>query len=547
MTRFSNRADRAIPWNVATWSVAQKVAQCLMVGYEGTLQTLDETPMLKRLLDCGLGGVITFRRNYQDYAPEEAFRVVSMHHRLQSALPPEGPPLWLAVDQEGGQIERLPFWLFPTCLSPLAIGHAQDPQGTAGRNYEQLAQHLAWLGLNFNFVPTLDLNLNPDNPIIGVRAFGQDPQLASQLGQIAINQHLAVGVMPAIKHFPGHGNGSVDSHVALPELVWTETESGVFDEAIQAGAPVVLVSHGYYPALQSAEGYGPATASQNVIQGLLRQQYGFNGVVISDDMTMGAVIEHFKSPVEAALACVSAGVDMLVYQTANTAVLDVYDALVDAYSTGKLPIAHLDASVERILQAKARQGLMERPLLPAQETIEQAFAPETLALKSENLAYEGLCWLKRPAVPFKPTDNLLVLAPDRQAIHHYQGDLLYAPSIQQAFEAAGFQAVTVVNYTPKAPIESLKLPNASFDGVLWLTWNPHLDPSQGLLTVQLQQKYGQTPLWLASLGMHDVPLNGTYSAHIGLWSYRPATIARLPNWLLEQSCRWLQDLSNQVN
>jgi beta-N-acetylhexosaminidase len=537
MTRFFNKAARVIPWDVATWSVAQKVAQCLMVGYEGTLQTLDEAPILKHLLDCGLGGVITFRRNYQAFAPGDACRVASMHHRLQSALSPEAPPLWVAVDQEGGQIERLPFWLFPTCLSPLAIGHAHDPQGTARQNYKQLAQHLAWLGLNFNFAPTLDLNLNPDNPIIGVRAFGHDPQLASQLGQVAINQHLAFGVVPAIKHFPGHGNGSVDSHVALPELVWTETESRVFEEAIKAGAPVVLVSHGYYPALQSAEGYGPATASPKVIQGLLRQQYGFHGVVISDDMTMGAVIEHFKSPVEAALACVAAGVDMLVYQTANTTVLNVYDALVDAYCSGKLPITQLDASVERILQAKTHQGLAKRPLLPDKETIKLAFVPETLALKSEKLAPEGLCWLKRPALPLKPTDKILVVAPDRQAIHHYQGDLVYAPSLQQVFEAAGFQAVRVVNYTPKAPIERLRLPNASFDAVVWLTWNPRLDWSQGLLAAQLQQQYGQTPLWLASVGMHDVPPSGTYSAHIGLWSYRPATLAWLPRLLLDQPCQ----------
>ena len=522
-----------LSWNISGWSIEQKVAQCLMVGFEGTFASPDETSYLTELLQLGLGGIITFRRNYQGFQPGEAGQVTAMHQRLQASLPKTAPPLWIGIDQEGGQIERLPFWLFPTSLSPLAIGHANNPAKTATLNYQQMAQHLALLGINFNFVPTLDLNLNPNNPIIGVRAFGDNPELTHQLGQIAINQHLEHNVLPIIKHFPGHGNGSVDSHLDLPELVWTETESEVFHRAIQANAPVVLVSHGYYPALQTEEGFGPATASQAVIQTLLRQQYGFDGVVISDDMTMGAVTKHFKSQEDAAIACLSAGVDMLVYQTADESVSKVFNAIVQAYQSGLLKESDLDASVQRILAAKATHGLSSHSTQNIDtRRIQEAFAPKRLEEKSLELAKQGVTWLSTPKTSLKQSDRLLVIAPDRNAIHHYQGDLEHTPDLKAAFTNAGFEHVTLVTYTPKAADQVRLNEDESYEAVLWLTWNPNLDSSQAVLSQAIEIHFPQTPLWLVSIGMHDLPEGMQATAHLGLWSFRPVTIQAMMNHLL---------------
>ena len=180
-----------------TLSLEQKIAQLFMLGYEG------KTPsaILDKFLEAGLGGIIFFRDNFQHFSKSQD--VQQLLQTFQDKRLDSSPELFLSLDQEGGQVERLPHTIFPSLITPLAIAMSNNSLDLAKQTYTTMAAHLAALGFNFNYAPTLDVNLEAKNPIIGVRAFGDDPKQVWQLGKIAEDCLWEAGVIPVGKHFPG--------------------------------------------------------------------------------------------------------------------------------------------------------------------------------------------------------------------------------------------------------------------------------------------------------------------------------------------------------
>ena len=248
------------------------------------------------------GGIILFKRNAG--TPDAVAALTAALHALPSH------PI-VAIDHEGGRVMRLgePFTRFPPAAD---IGRRHDPD-LAYRVGRAMAAELAGVGIDLSFAPVLDVNSNPANPVIGDRAFGSDPALVADLGVAMMRGLRDGGVVPCGKHFPGHGDTATDSHVELPTVSRSRAELErleliPFRAAIAAGIPMLMTAHVRYPALDPEY---PATLSRKILNGLLRDDMGFTGVVASDDLDMRAISNH-QTIGAAAIGTLHAGADVLL-------------------------------------------------------------------------------------------------------------------------------------------------------------------------------------------------------------------------------------------
>ncbi len=538
----------------------KQVAQLFMVGYEGReLQS-----GLRRFLEAGVGGLIFFRDNFESYPQADEPHVVLTAHaiwRLLSDLrkmspADSSPPPLFGIDQEGGQVERLPHTMFPTTVTPRAVALAQNSDAQAQAIYRLMAMRLAALGFNLNFCPTLDVNLNARNPIIGVRAFGDDPETVWRLGHIAIQEMMAAGIIPVGKHFPGHGNGTVDSHLDLPTLHYTETELYPFQQAILSDLPAMLVAHGVYPALQttSEEQALPSSASPVVLQTLLREKCGFKGVIITDDLCMGAITRH-RNPVEAALAALRAGVDILLYRRSGDEEWNVYQAVLEAFRSGDLPISLLEQSLVRIAALKNR---FSRSFEQTRFN-ETEWAPDVCRREADQAALAtvsilGGALVEAPSegpLPVPLTSRLLLVHPDRSNLGNYAWDVATSENLDVIFRQVGFQTVHSVAY----PFQQALAISNQLDGltqspdyIVFVAFNALLNEEQALLYRQLQERFPQAALILVSAATpYDAQLMPDCRLHLGLCSYRPASMRALAQIVAQGLSLLLVDSTNDVS
>lgn len=323
-------------------SVPSTIGSLLSVGIPGP--TLDaETRAL--LDEIQPGGVILFRRNVGDRTVEQIAELIADLHALPSA------PL-VSVDHEGGRVMRFgePFTHFPAAA---AIGRTGDPQ-FAEQVGLAMGLELRSVGIDLTYAPVLDVHSNPDNPVIGDRSFGSDPQLVVQMAMAQMRGLQAAGVMPCGKHFPGHGDTATDSHFELPRVDRTRdelerVETAPFRAAIAAGIPMLMSAHVNYPALDPDH---PATLSALILQGLLRDDYGFDGVIASDDLDMRAITDH-HSMGDAAVATLLAGVDNLLICQNLEHGKQAAAAIAVALQDGRLTEARLATSVRRLQAMRA--------------------------------------------------------------------------------------------------------------------------------------------------------------------------------------------------
>ena len=327
-------------------SIRQKVGQLLVAGVAGT--TAGETARVA-IEDDQVGGVILFGRNVTDTA-----QLARLNSDL-NALNGDYIPLFLCVDEEGGTVSRMPGELVDL-PSMETYGKAGDAH-LAYEAGEALAAECAAFGFNLDFAPVLDVWSNPDNTVIGKRAFGADPETVSVMGMSVLSGLWDQDVVPVVKHFPGHGDTAADSHYGLPIVTKSveqleQLELVPFRAAIDQGAPAVMVAHILMTALDDAR---PASLSPAVVNGLLREQMGFDGVVCTDDLTMKAVSDTWGMG-EAAVMAVEAGCDLLLvcHQSDNLAA--AREALLAAVDSGRISAQRLDESVRRILTLKASCG-----------------------------------------------------------------------------------------------------------------------------------------------------------------------------------------------
>ncbi|WML38177.1 beta-N-acetylhexosaminidase [Neobacillus sp. OS1-2] len=334
---------------ISKMSLEDKIGQMILAGISGT--TMD-TNTKKLLSQYHVGGIIFYKNNLE--TPAQTVQLINQLKKGNSS----NLPLFLGTDQEGGRVTRLPGGLvnFPPNTQ---IGKVNNPQfsykvGTL------LGQEVNEFGLNLDFAPVLDINSNPNNPVIGDRSFGDNPEVVSELGIQTMKGIQSQNIISTVKHFPGHGDTSVDSHLELPIVNKSleelkKLELIPFERAIDHGADVVMVAHILLPQLDQTN---PASMSKAVMTDLLRKQLGFTGVTITDDMTMGAITEHFDIG-KAAVESVKAGSDIILVGHDYNNVVKIVSSLKTAVQNGEISVQRVNESIERIIQLKKKYNLKD--------------------------------------------------------------------------------------------------------------------------------------------------------------------------------------------
>ena len=375
---------RWVERTLSRMTLEEKVGQLIACRYAGNFFPADSEGWA-RLRDLigkyKVGGMIVFGG--------DAYETAHLNNALQTLA---AVPLLIASDLERGAGTQITgSTLFPTIMG---IG-ASDSEELAETMGKITALEGRALGIHVTYAPVVDVNINPDNPIINTRAIGEDPAQVSRLAAAFIRGCQANGMLATAKHFPGHGDTDQDSHSLLPTIAadrerLERVELYPYRKVIEAGVQAVMVSHLNVPALDGGSGL-PATVSPAIITGVLRKELGFKGLIVTDAMEMGGITSMFPDN-EASLKALQAGIDMVLLPLEPEKVIPY---LVAAARDGRLPAARIEESVRRILEAKARLGLPENKLvdvaaLPAKigtkehlKEAERAFEKATTLVKNE--------------------------------------------------------------------------------------------------------------------------------------------------------------------
>ncbi|CAI6021103.1 beta-N-acetylhexosaminidase [Cohnella sp. JJ-181] len=369
----SDGAPDSIPTRVARMSLQEKIGQMILAGFEGS--SLPDAATLRMIREDRIGGVILYKDNIADLP-----KTVKLVNAIKAANAKAGnAPIFVSVDQEGGKVSRMPA-SYAKIPEAAAVGLTGSDK-LAERMGELLARQVGSAGFNVDFTPVLDINSNPDNPVIGTRSFGATADVVTHAGLAAMRGLREEGIVSVVKHFPGHGDTSVDSHLDLPVLNKTAEQLAKlewipFKAAIGQQADAVMVAHILFPKIDPD---APASFSKVIIGEQLRGKLGYKGVVITDDMTMGAIAKHYDLA-DAAVKSVQAGSDILLVAHGYDVERKVYEALQSAVRSGKLPETRIDESVTRILALKDRYKLTDKAVpLPQLTQLNE----DTAAWKSE--------------------------------------------------------------------------------------------------------------------------------------------------------------------
>lgn len=402
--RQENSTSASVASIVRRMSLEQKVGQLIVATVPGTAAPDGGAGLVARY---HLGGVIYFSQNVHN-----ARQLAAFSNGLQRAAMAQSPgiPLTIGTDQEGGIVSRLD-GVLTTFPGQMAGGATRDP-ALASSEAEAIGNELRAVGVNLDYAPVADVNVDPANPVIGIRAFGSDPALASQMTSAAIAGFHRAGIATAAKHFPGHGDTDTDSHTGLPVIhhslrQWQQIDAPPFEAAIRGGTDMILSAHISVPALDPSG--GPATLSYRIITGLLRGKLGYKGVITTDSLLMTGVRLQYSNA-QIAVHAIQAGCDeLLMPEDVSTA----YHAVLAAVRDGQIPQSRLDASVTRILTLKAARGILDGPYADAAAAPARVSTPSDVAT-AQRVADRSITLVRdtRHLLPLARGKRLYVAGPD---------------------------------------------------------------------------------------------------------------------------------------
>ncbi|MBA3872226.1 MAG: hypothetical protein H0X30_24030 [Anaerolineae bacterium] len=456
---------------LANLTLEQRVAQMFIVNLYGSQLTEAGRDFLTQLQP---GGLVLLPENI--ITPTEVAKLTNVYQ--QTITDAGGLPLLIAVDQEGGTISHLHdgFTVFPVPALLTATGDTS----LAERVGQAMAQEMLAVGVNMDLAPVADLETNPNNPIIKRRAFGNDPQMTSPILSAFIKGMQGGNVLATAKHFPGHGDSSTDSHTGLPVISLSRerlesVELAPFRASIAAGVSTVMVAHIWYPALEPQKDL-PASMSHNIVTGLLREEMGYQGLVVTDALDMDAIDTVYSYP-NAALTAIKAGVDLVIAAHVSLeAQADGIQAVIDAVKSGAIPEERINESVKRILAAKEKYGLLDwKPLDPT--TVSSQLGLDAHAKLVDELFEKGVTVAldKNHVIPFQAGKKVGVIFPGTR------------PQIQQDCTGNGavVQALAVHTSPSGDDIASAQRLAAQVDSVVVFTQNADADGHEQALVKAL--------------------------------------------------------------
>ena len=400
-------APRPISTLLSQMTLEQKVGQIMIVGVEGTSLTPDMRQMIEQV---HVGGIILYEYNVD--VPDKLARLDT---DLQEVARQSGQPgLFICIDQEGGVVTRMReskgYTEFPSQMAVAATGDIENVRRVA----KAISAELKAVGINMDLTPVLDVNNNPANPIIGARSFSSDPQRVAEYGAAFVEAMQAEGVIAIGKHFPGHGDTGVDSHVSLPTVPHDRTrleavEFVPFKAAIKANVAGIMSAHVTFPAIDPTPGLA-ATLSPKVLTGLLRDEMKYDGLLMTDSLVMGALKESGYPAPQAALAAFKAGADILLFHSDYAQHHEAHKLIVDKVKSGEIPQTRLDEAVRRVLVAKQKFGILTNDRSAGPKTKVEAGTTEVKAV-SRDVAAQSITLLRDDAhlIPLPAEAKLFVV------------------------------------------------------------------------------------------------------------------------------------------
>lgn len=339
--------------SIENMDLDQKIGQLFIIGFNGT--SMDDW-LSSIIRDYHIGGFILFENNILNVD-----QTIKLLNDLKEENKENPVPLFLSIDEEGGRVKRLPR-SFLNMPSAKQIGNIDD--GDISYRYGKiLAKRIKSLGFNMNFAPVLDINSNPQNPVIGDRAFGSDMDTVIHNGIQVMKGISSEDIIPIIKHFPGHGDTFIDSHKDIPVVdkdlnELKELELVPFLEGIKAGADGIMIGHIMFPEIDALY---PASLSKEIVTNILRAKLSFNGVVISDDMAMGAITKNYTLE-DAAVKYLKAGGDILLIGSGEENVINVIQRVKEEVKNGNITEQELDEKLYRILKLKEKYNITDKTI-----------------------------------------------------------------------------------------------------------------------------------------------------------------------------------------
>lgn len=489
-------------------SLEEKIGQMLVIGFPAGEEGLEH---LRRAVDeFAVGNFILFSRNIGK--PKELFELVSRAREIVMAR--LGIPPLVSIDQEGGIVRRIRDGVTPI---PGAMAQAAALEN-GKRGLEDIRRlgricgtELAAFGINWNLAPVVDINIDPANPVIGIRSYGDNAERVAERASAFAVGLAEAGIMATAKHFPGHGDTKLDSHLSLPRIEHDldrldSIELVPFKRLISEGVGAIMTAHVVFPALET-NGL-PATLSRNVVEGLLRHRLGFDGIVTTDCMEMRAITDNFP---EAAVLAVEAGVDIVEISHTYDRQFATARDIAEAVNGGRIDYSRLDVSLNRIEKAKAK--LVEPP--SAWEEAKRLVAlPDSLAF-ARGLYRDSLSLL-RPGEGFPPRGNFLYVdvvpgktfgaedAPSTASPRAWMSDILNSTSSERALAIA-------VSMDPEDSEISLILSLVSGRDVVLGLYDLARHPTQTRLALKLASycsSLGTTLSFVSMRSPYDIDIIG---------------------------------------
>ncbi|MEH7235472.1 glycoside hydrolase family 3 protein [Bacillus sp. JJ1562] len=519
-------------------TMEEKVGQMLMPDFrnwkgKNVTEMNDEIAQLVK--DYHLGGVILFREN--TVTAEQTTRLVNAY---QEAAEKYG--LLISIDQEGGIVTRLQTGTdFP---GNMALGATRSEE-LAEKVGKSIGEELNALGINMNFGPVLDVNNNPDNPVIAVRSFGEDPDLVGNLGKSYIKGLQESGTAATAKHFPGHGDTATDSHLGIAEVPHDierlkAVELYPFQQAMDAGIDAIMTAHVTFPKVDGTKAISkkdgteiavPATLSYKVLTELMREEMGYKGVIVTDAMNMLAIADHF-GPVDAAVRSVKAGTDIILMPVG---IKEVAEGLYTAVNSGEISIDRIEKSVERILTLKLNRSIVKAE---AEESIEDKVANAVAVVGSaEHKAIEKEAAEK--SITLVKNNNVLPVNANEEDKIVVVGGSNFSINLLADQVIKHHENTTYINASSKLTTEQLKL----LDGAKYVIVGTYTSsvggraPNAGqmVMTNQIIEATDAPVIAVGARNPYDIMSYNNVDAYLAQYGFRPASFEAAANTIFGEN------------
>lgn len=510
--------------DLTAWTLEEKVGQLFICGFHSLVPDEQIRTLVQQY---HVGGVVYFRRNIASVE-----QLAELSRSLQS-LPRSKPelPLFISIDQEGGMVARLDHEGMSRIPGNMALGAANDPALTE-EVARLAAKEMLQLGINFNFAPCVDVNNNPANPVIGVRSFGERPDQVAVHGAAAVRGYQAEGVIATAKHFPGHGDTAVDSHRGLASVPHGkerlyQVELVPFREAIAEGVDAIMTAHVIFPAFEP-EGT-PATLSHRVLTGLLREELGYGGLIVTDCLEMQAIAGHYGIA-EGAVQAIEAGADLVLVSHTLAEQRAAIERVAEAVRSGRISEARLDRSLERILALKAMRIGSAAQAAAAATATTAPLTPEAESAALLRRAAERSVTLVKGAgrLPLKSDQPVLVVWPelrhrtevDEPAVHQYTLADALRPRHAQV-------SMTVIGTQPsEEEIAAVLEQSEEVDQIVVATYTAEgeIPEGQQKLVQRLQQLPGKRLIVISTRNPYDLNAFPEVETYLCLYENRPFSL-----------------------